>query len=154
MISIKRGLLLVKCSSLDFELKPGLFTSVKWQIYFSFREFTTCNITDMWSSFRICDLVQSSLICLWTIFWRNQYWGWKRCGSLKTVGKKSGKKVMLTVREKNIGKMVVSLIEVAEGDWGSHIHMHARPHIDPRTQTHRHRGELVLNAWSIYFWEV
>lgn len=70
MITTGRLLLLVKCSSLEFEI-------ITWALYQYWvgrfislaLEFTTCNITEICRVFRVCDLVQSSQTCWWTRFW-------------------------------------------------------------------------------------
>lgn len=70
MITTGRRLLLVKCSSLEFEV-------ITWALYQYWvgrfislaLEFTTCNIAEIRRVFRACDLVQSSQTCWWTRFW-------------------------------------------------------------------------------------
>ena len=64
MISIRRCLLLVKCSSLEFEVKTWALTSVEWADLFLFPLNLPHVISQKYvESFRICDFVQSSPMC-------------------------------------------------------------------------------------------
>lgn len=151
MISIKRGLLLVKCSSLEFEVQTWALYQ-RWMARFIplSSGFTTCNIVDMWSS--------SGFVTWFSPTWFvcELYFEGISGGSLKTVAKIQEKKVTFTEWGEKYWwdrGTLNSNGEIAGRDWASRICINAYIHIHSRTQTHKGTEQSCCLMFGMYVFE-